>query len=674
MLFPSVLDSKCLWQTEKTIMITLSSTIPLIQLPSIGDNVVLLDKVIKPLCTLSAAICLGVTFTSTMSIQISAPINPVLPSIVLSTPQRVGECINIVLDASRTSGKAGRPWKHVLWSATSTNLDYIDEINYNISLLQDINQIFSIKRDYLAPGTYTFSLEVQNWMGQTALLQKNVEVVSSNALPVVNILGSSVINMFKYQTLSVFASASVPSCDGNDINKRVTISYSWLLFRGVQLINGIESISKDKRYFKLQANTLDPGYYTLQVTVSTPSDSSSSSVNIQVSSSGVLSAIKGSEFRVFSFQDTFTLDASSSSALDFPQTSYPQTYLSYISFSWQCMQISPNYGAACNKTLDNERSEKLTIKASNIHDENNDFEDYYFTVVVKNDVSSASASTTIRIIDVPELPKVSILAAAKKFNVDQKIILSGVIDVQRPAYAKWIGLDESLNLDDISLVPTTKNIQKGLGLYYSISIKQNVFVPGVSYSLKLAVSYDKSKLDQSLSYSIVTIKINAPPSNGQFTVKPSIGVALKDKFLFKTTDWSDDPEDYPLLASFLYYTLSPLNSVIIKGSDEIWQLETTLGQGLASMDYSVVCVTVCKDFLSSENTLQVTTTVNEAAATEVLFIIISLHSLFNFFLYFRLLLLHLWQLMLPLIVMTLKLLELFWGLLLVHSTLLTAQY
>ena len=595
----------------------MSSTVSYTQLPSIGDNIVLLDKVIKASCKLSAAICAKASFASTMSLVISAPNNAITPSIVLSTPSKIGECSDILLDASRTSGKAGRPWKEVEWSATSTNGYNINEINYNISLLKDTNKIFAISRDYLDSGVYTFSLQIKNWLDQTALLQKSVEVISSSALPVVNILGSSVISMYKYQPLAVFALASVPTCSGGlDSSTRVVLTYSWALFRGVRLLNGIDNTSKDKRYFKLNANTLDPADYTLQVTVSTSSQSSSSSVSIQVSSSGVSAVLKGSEFRVFSYRDTFILDASASSALDFPLSNYPSTYLTYISFSWTCMEISPNYGASCNITLSNEKNAQLTVNGINIHNENNTIEDFYFTVFVKNDISSASSSTTIRILDVPELPKVSISAPASKYNVDQKIILSGIVDVQRPAYAKWVLLDDSLNLNDISIVPTIKYLQKGIG-QYQISMKQNVFIPGVSYSLKLIASYDQSKLDQSQSYSSVTIRINAPPNNGIFSVEPMAGVALKDKFLFKTSDWSDDPEDYPLLVSFSYYTVNPLNTVIIKGSDEIFYLSTTLGQGLASMNFAVVCVTTCKDNLASENKLNVTTTVNEAAATEV---------------------------------------------------------
>lgn len=617
-MFPSVLDSKCLFESDQTIVITLSSTVSYTQLPSIGDTIVLLDKVIKASCKLSAAICAKASFNRHMSLVISAPNNAITPSIVLSTPSKIGECSDILLDASRTSGKAGRPWKEVKWSATSTNGYNINAINYNISLLQDTNKIFSISRDDLDAGVYTFSLQIKNWLDQTALLQKSVEVISSSALPVVNILGSSVISMYKYQPLAVFALASVPTCSGGlDSNTRVVLTYSWALFRGVRLLNGIifDNTSKDKRYFKLNANTLDPADYTLQVTVSTSSQSSSSSVSIQVSSSGVAAVLKGSEFRVFSYRDTFILDASASNALDFPPSNYP-LYLTYISFSWTCVELSPNYGASCNITLSNEKNAQLTVKGSNIHNENNTIEDFYFTVFVKNDISSASSSTTIRILDVPELPKVSISAPASKYNVDQKIILSGIVDVQRPAYAKWVLLDDSLNLNDISIVPTIKYLQKGIG-QYQISMKQNVFIPGVSYSLKLIASYDQSKLDQSQSYSSVTIRINAPPSNGKFNVEPMVGVALKDKFLFKTSDWSDDPEDYPLLVSFSYYTVNALNTVIIKGSDEVWSVETTLGQGLASMNFAVVCVTTCKDNLASENKLNFTTTVNEAAATEV---------------------------------------------------------
>jgi hypothetical protein len=44
----------------------------------------------------------------------------------------------------------------------------MDEISYNISLLQDTNQMFTIQKDYLSPGVYTFSLEIKNWMDQLA--------------------------------------------------------------------------------------------------------------------------------------------------------------------------------------------------------------------------------------------------------------------------------------------------------------------------------------------------------------------------------------------------------------------------------------------------------------------------------------------------------------------------
>ena len=337
--FPSSSDSKCLWQNDKLIVATLSNTVQVASLPSIGDRFVLLDKVIKPLCTISYDICKKVNATLSMSLDISAPSNPTLPSVTLSTPSKIGDCNNIVIDPTRSSGKAGRPWKSCSWTISSTVDDNMNEISYNISLLRDTDKYFIIDKSYLVPpATYTFTVQVQNWMGQTALLQTKVEVTASVTMPVVSIPGSSVISMYKYQPLSIFASASVPSCGGSSVNTRVAITYTWQLFRGVQPFVK-ENISKDKRYFKLPINSLEPGAYTVQVTASTsPIDSSSAMVSIQVMAAGVIALLKGSDIKVFSYLDTITLDASTSSALDYPASQYPKTYLSYISFRWISMQ------------------------------------------------------------------------------------------------------------------------------------------------------------------------------------------------------------------------------------------------------------------------------------------------------------------------------------------------
>jgi hypothetical protein len=270
--FNSSFSSKCLWQTEKFILVTLSSTIPVDELPNIGDKITLLDKVIKPLCTMSTDICSQTNATAKMTLPIVGPANPISPSVSMSTPSKIGQCNDIVLDASRSTGKAGRPWKVCKWLVESTISDYLAEISYNISLLQDTNQIFTILKQNLSPGIYTFSLEIKNWMDQSALVQKNVEVTESSAMPVVSIPGPPVISMYKYQPLSVFALAFVSACGGITDSSKITVSYAWTMFKGVQIYS-VENKSKDKRYFKLLANSLDPGSYTVQVTVSTSTDS-----------------------------------------------------------------------------------------------------------------------------------------------------------------------------------------------------------------------------------------------------------------------------------------------------------------------------------------------------------------------------------------------------------------
>jgi hypothetical protein len=102
--------------------------------------------------------------------------------------------------------------------------------------------------------------------------------------------------MTRNQTTNLFAVASLTSCSGTTSGN---LQYSWAVYKGYSVQSAITSVSKDGRFFKLNAYTLDSGTaYTVKVTVSASGASSASaSVSLQVGESGCIAVISGGSQR-----------------------------------------------------------------------------------------------------------------------------------------------------------------------------------------------------------------------------------------------------------------------------------------------------------------------------------------------------------------------------------------
>ena len=175
---------------------------------------------------------------------------------------------------------------------------------------------------------------------------QSIEVSYDSAMPTAGIQSPAVVATTRWQPLSLFCQAKVPSCPGQP-PAVVPLTYIWAMFNGPTLQNSIVSYSKDPRMFKLPPYTLAAGTtYTLVVTVAQSGNTTvytTDSVQVQVAFSGLMAVITGGASRSAAVSETVVIDASASYDIDYPTP----TYAPLLTYSWTCMQTSPVYGVGC---------------------------------------------------------------------------------------------------------------------------------------------------------------------------------------------------------------------------------------------------------------------------------------------------------------------------------------
>jgi hypothetical protein len=473
-------------------------------------------------------------------------------------------------------------------------------------------------------GTYVFTLTVTNFLGKVSLSKSTIDIKGISLTPYVSIAGVSTIGkrlshlyfifyiylsyfnfiilfivMNRKDTLSLFANAQIPSCPGAIQEK---IFYTWSIYKGTSFISSLTSISRDPRSFKLNSYALDSSsIYTAMVQVyaaSSPNETSSTTVSIQVGKLGVKALIAGGSSRSASSEDlTTTLDASNSYDIDYPTDSTKIT-----TYSWTCSELSPNFGDSC-LFMDSITINSSKIEISGVDIKHDDIKQYLFTVFVKNSVGSTSSATTEMTVLAKSIPTLLIEIADSKYNSDSKIILTGSVTTTRDAYIKWF----STTIDDVDLIPLLvtpidKTITTIGVTEYQLAIAANSLTPGLTYTFQIGATYEaltsstESSLFESLSQ--INIIINEAPKDGTMVVTPVSGKASTTVFLLSTLGWSDD-DDTIFRYVISYYAINADSQTVVKNKDFPLFVESKLGQGLESSDYAITCSVVAYDSLDS---------------------------------------------------------------------------
>jgi hypothetical protein len=610
--FTGTTSATCKWLSSTALAATGTPAVPL---PTVGTTVNILARTVYAKCM--AADCSQYSPASASSLIVAAPGDAIAPTVSILAASTVSACDDTLLDPQQSSGHGGRAWSSLLWSVSSdapaaNNTAIAHYLNV---LYQTTTGVVTLPNAFLRPGrTYEFTLTATNFLQKAGVGSVTLTVAKQNVVPQLRLIGSTTTS-YRWKAISLFASASFPTCAGQGSPQ---LSYRWQAFIGREHDPTLSSTSLDSRYFKVEPYRLGAGaIYTFLMTVAVKTDaavgtpvSATASYSIEIGESGVVAAIAGSAEVTTVVTRAVTFDASGSYDIDYPTESSKLTYV------WDCTGLSPSYGASCAQYIKSGSTKaKITVPANTLS-----VGSYNVSVTVSNERGASRRASVALTITSKVIPAVSIDSVAAKYNPQNKVILTGsVVAIGGPVTAQWVSSSVS-NLAAVAGTGTMKTIVSGAPVF-QLSLPAYSLTAGLSYTFVLQAAYVGSADSTSSS---VTAVMNAPPTGGVVSASPSSGTALADLFTITTYLWVDDAADLPLKYVLAYYALSADSLVVVKASDEVSFVKTYLGQGLDSRGNAVSLVAVAADIYGADaNTtsttivLPVTTTIALTAKTSL---------------------------------------------------------
>ncbi len=639
--FPGVGGAVCRWQTPSALYVVLGSAGGFVDS---GDSVRVVPNSIRQECQTPCDASNHNFSSASTAVTIIAPNQPMAPMVSLSSSTRVGACDDVILDPTNSYGSAGRPWTTVRWyvesttSVNSQNKAALIETFLN-SNFADTSSSATIPRSQFVAGKYTFSLELQNRFLLSSQGVQEVDVSDDAAVPQVRIVGPASININRWQPLSVTAEASFPSCASTGAGSRL-LTYSWKVYRDVQFVFGVTSLSKDPRVFSIPPYVFEgKSRYTIEVSVEAsrisvmglePLATANVAVDVGVSNPHV--EIVGAAQRLQVGASALTLDASLSYDRDYPSTEM-------LTYKWKCEPADPssgteNPGDCSTLSFSSSTSVTTTIGANTVAPG-----DYLITVTGTNGRGRVSHAS-VRVVYISytrPLPTIGSLSPLRsKYNADDRITVNLTMTV--PFIASWVNnsvdilsmpvvwgckelavtaltaaVSRPVRVDVPGFVvrnieaspPSAEDQPVNIPLVYTtihpLSISAGSLAPGADYTFYLA--YDSVQM---LSFTVIT---NSPPVGGRLVVAPSVGEAMVTLFHFTAKSWIDDPDDYPLSYAMYSYTSNPKEKTVIKRKDPSAYINAYLKIGIPSINYLVTCIVQVYDIYNSATTASSTATV-----------------------------------------------------------------
>ena len=561
---------------------------------NIGDSIYLSASRIKAACIADTE-CSSYQFISRTPIVIRGPLSPLLPTVSLSVPPMIGSCDDMTIDPTASVGQGGRPWHIIVYTVKSENVA-AGKVNAMTDFLQKHNSstsdVLVIPQALISPGIYQISLQLTNFLFASSSSRVRTTVTVFKAVPIVSIVGPSIVGLYRWQPLTLFASARLPpaSCAGNLSD----IDYSWTISKDFQVLS-IRSSSKDSRYFSIPAYMLDvSSSYIVQVTAMIEEKSTTAQTVINVGVSGINAVIAGGSIRSLGAFNSITLDASTSSAIDYPGNGY--SYL--LNCFWSCMEEFPMYGADCLQHLIGWTQKSTFIQAfvmnnSTVIPQRR----LRFTAKVSfRDGSQVTEVSTLATITGSMLPTIVVENVATKYNVNDKITLDAtVVSNSGATRALWESTD--FDMTSACLTPTSFSFSSNGEFSVQLGIKSNFLSPGLSYRLTFKAAYGLE--ERQFAASNIVIVMNSPPSGGYVSVSPESGEEMLTSYNFRALLWQDDPVDYPLQYTMSYYQLNSNDQVYIKPKSIVSSVQAFLSRGLPSNDYYVTALTIISDSYGS---------------------------------------------------------------------------
>ena len=583
--FRSANSSKCQWMDSSRVLAYISGE----HSSNVGDVVELAPAKLKAHCPISAD-CSSWTYAVVTSVTISAPSKPIVPVVIISSPAIIGECDDLTLDLSGSSGSGGRQWKSVQFEVQSSSSN-ASKIESYLNKNYHITPPGSIPRQLLSASfSYIFTATLCNFMGACSSTTARV-AVSSNVIPIVSLVGSQHVTINRKDKLRLTATAYFSTCRGGKSMANLDFYWNFYSTEGALAGSDFQSTSVDPKKFQLEPNILvvDHFYYAkITVLHRVSLQASSVTATVYVAQSNIVASISGGSEQSIKLGGTLRIDGSGSYDAD----THTHTALT---FSWRCIQISPTYNQACPLAGDFVSSLP------------------FIDITATESASGTIARITMSVSDAtrhvdqqmdvvtipPNSPTVLITSEVSKINPSSKLKLSGQVTMESSGTVSWSTSGSSVDLAKVSLVPiltTIDGITSPTTRLFNLMLVANGLPERSIFTFRLTCVLNTGQS----SSAAITISTNGPPLGGVLTVLPPDGFMLETVFQMLTTRWVDD--DMPLTYEFGYYAVG--GTLMVLQSQSLKSYTTsTLPAGKDTAGFKVSTVVQVFDSLSANSTV-----------------------------------------------------------------------
>eukprot|EP01105_Mastigella_eilhardi_P009272 TRINITY_DN2198_c3_g1_i5.p1 TRINITY_DN2198_c3_g1~~TRINITY_DN2198_c3_g1_i5.p1 ORF type:complete len:1748 (-),score=253.94 TRINITY_DN2198_c3_g1_i5:42-5285(-) len=536
----------CSWRDSQTLTVALGTGTTL----SVKSTIRVKDLVIA-----GCGPCDSVPFLGCTSV-VSAPTDST-PCAVIVAPSVAFQCPGdvLVLDGSFSASSGGRTLKYV-WGVVASGSYAIAELLPLQQLLASATAAAAAKVQVdpsLLSGdrVYTFSLTVTNFLGFTSKVA-NVSIIlaTSADMLAVTLLGNE-RTFTTEDRVTVNAVVTFSSC-GNSSHVQ-SVSFKWCLTPGTCELTTRSSFTLPY---------LTPGTYLLNVTVISHMDTVNvigwGSTVIVVQSSQPVALIKEGSAMASSVSQIVNLTGSVSVDSDMLATANPKD-ISLLSFSWTCANVTASATApspchtAGGSVLNLTATADLHFPALSLAPGK-----LLFRLTVSKPATAtppvlAQITVTLLSADKPVPPHVQIVTTAtalRKVCTSTMLVLEGSAvtwNSDSPLSFTWSCTEGGFD--------TTKTAALGSPISSpNLVVLANMLFPDQWYTFRLTAYEQLAKrATVVMGFSDFRFLTNKPPRSGGFTIAPSSGNAILDKFHLQVdANWLDDIADGPFSYFFAY--------------------------------------------------------------------------------------------------------------------------
>lgn len=329
-----------------------------------------------------------------------APLTRVTPVATIIAPAAVGAS-----DSFKLKGKAS--------GLTSRGNTYTWNVVGGLSGFPKSGSELTIPAGALsASQTYSFTLIVTNFFGDSSASVTADVFISPLAIPIVTILNDLPISATRGSPLKLYSKVGFSASAGNSDN--LTLEWSYSTSTNFDLYTVLSSVSSS---LTINTGSMTTGVYRYKINATSTSGTSNyATVDVEIKNAPIVASLNKGDFAITKGSD-ITLSA---------------TYNSGYTYSWSATE---NGVAALTSELSSVNTNSISVGTSSLS-----AGVYVITVVVGDGVSTVSLTSSVTISEIPIIAVAISPLSSYYVNPSSRIILSGrVLDATyAAANVSWI--------------------------------------------------------------------------------------------------------------------------------------------------------------------------------------------------------------------------------------------